>query len=1202
MRSKRQRMLFCLILFLMLVPVSSAWGLTVSRGPYLQTLTDDSVIVRWRTDTATDAVVRYGLADGELTSTASGSPAGTEHTVVLSGLDSHTQYFYSIGNTGGPLAGNSTFYFKTAPLPGTAVATRFWAIGDSGTGNDNARAVRDAYKAWSASRPADFMIMLGDNAYNDGYDSEYQSAVFDTYPVLLRQLPLWSTLGNHDGHQADSDTQSGPYYDIFDFPRAGEAGGLASGTEAYFSWDYGNIHFISLDSYETDRSANGNMMTWLESDLAMNTRPWVIAIWHHPPYTKGSHDSDTEGQLIDMRQIALPILEAWGVDLVLSGHSHSYERSWLIDGHYGVSTTLDPDTMVLDPGDGNDAGTDGAYEKPQTIAAEHEGAVYAVNGSSGKLSAVKTDWPHPVMTRYWELMGSMIVDVAGNRLDAVFIDKSGALKDQFTILKTPDVSAPLISSVQAEDATHVLVEFTERVDEISAQTPGNYNIPGLTLSNSELLTNSKIVRLTATAMTAGTHYTLTVNHVEDEFGNTIATDSQYGFDYVIQVTKSFQNGLEPTPAFDGTFDAYIREATAQVNYGSETDLQVDGDEPSGSGTDMYIVIGWDVSDIPVSATVSAASIHLNNTNVGGPYGCFALLRAWSENEITWNEAATGSSWETAGALGSSDRDNLELCNNVNAGSQGVISIDLNVGGVSMVQSWVDGSAANHGIIIADSSSSNGADFDSSESADAMNRPRLEVTYSVAPVPNSTPTAAFTYSCTDVDCTFTDTSTDADGSVAQWAWDFGDPNTSADTSTSQNPSYDYPDYGTYTVTLTVTDNDGGTDVYSRDVTLSAACSSVTKTMAVAQWQSFSLPCMPPDATVAGVFTRSPSLITEPGYDSRWVVYMYDNAAAGGVPGYVRLQSESLLQEGRGYFYYSLDPTSIQVDGKFNSGADIPLRTEQNEGAFNLVGNPRNASVSWADVLVIDAGNPVTLQNADGPEPRYCEQTPAASECLMWHVLNKWETSQYATYDGLVPTVGTLDPFDAFWVRAHRGGIELRIPEPPETTIAGASSSSSRGATSSAVGSEKDKRKKGMVTDPWYVRLIAESGKYRDEGNWFGQLESVEDGWDSRDLEELYPYSSPYLSILFTNPLFNDVSWGYTTDYRKLTRKPRGEWPFVVRASNDIREVSLSWQSDTLPVAGLMLIDEDTGKKTRVKAGVRYMFEISGGEHRFRLVLK
>ncbi len=178
--------------------------------------------------------------------------------------------------------------------------------------------------------------MLGDNAYSNGTDAEYQSAVFDIYPTLLRKSVVWPTMGNHDGYSSTSSSQSGPYFSIFSLPKNAEAGGVASGTEAYYSFDYGNIHFICLDSEGSSRSSHGAMLEWLRLDLAATTKDWIIAYWHHPPYSKGSHDSDTETNLVDMRQNALPILEAGGVDLVLTGHSHSYERSYLLDGHYGT--------------------------------------------------------------------------------------------------------------------------------------------------------------------------------------------------------------------------------------------------------------------------------------------------------------------------------------------------------------------------------------------------------------------------------------------------------------------------------------------------------------------------------------------------------------------------------------------------------------------------------------------------------------------------------------------------------------------------------------------------------------------------------------------------------------------------------------------------------------------------------------------------
>jgi hypothetical protein len=427
---------------LVLVPQLSING-DVTRGPYLQQGTPTSVIVRWRTAMATDSRVRYGDAPGNLTHVVDVAGSTTEHAVTLTGLDPDTTYYYSVGSSTEVFDGDDAeHFFLTSPLPGTAKPTRIWVLGDSGTANANALAVANAYASFTGSTHTDLWLMLGDNAYNTGTDGQYQAAVFDMYPEMLRKSVLWATLGNHDGISADSSAQTGPYYDIFTLPTGAEAGGLASGTEAYYSFDYGNIHFICLESHETDRSPGGAMLSWLTQDLAATTQEWIIAFWHHPPYSKGSHNSDTEAQLIDMRENALPILEAAGVDLVLSGHSHSYERSYLLDGHYGDSTTLTP-AMQVDAGDGK-TDFDGAYKAVFDEANPYQGAVYITAGSSGKTSGGALD--HPVMVHAsLNALGSLVLDVNGNRLDATFVRNTGAIDDYFTILKNPD-NCPLVAN------------------------------------------------------------------------------------------------------------------------------------------------------------------------------------------------------------------------------------------------------------------------------------------------------------------------------------------------------------------------------------------------------------------------------------------------------------------------------------------------------------------------------------------------------------------------------------------------------------------------------------------------------------------------------------------------------------------------------------------------------------------------------------
>ncbi len=434
---------------------------SVTRGPYLQTGTLTSVVVRWRTDLPTDSRVRYGTEVGSLNDAVQDPSLTTEHVMMVSGLNPATTYYYAVGTIASTLAGgDAVHYFRTSPPVDATRPVRVWVIGDSGQANSSAAGVRNAYRNYSGSETTDVWLMLGDNAYNLGTDAEYQAAVFDMYPTLLRNTLLWPTRGNHDVIHAGSDND---YYDIFSLPTAAEAGGLASGIEAYYSFDFANVHFVCLDSQGSDRSPSGPMLTWLEQDLAATAQDWIIAYWHHPPYSKGSHNSDTEFQLVEMRQNALPILEAGGVDLVLTGHSHSYERSFLLDSHYGVSSTL-VDSMKVDAGDGRPTG-DGAYQKPTLGPGANEGAVYAVAGSSSLTSGGPLN--HPVMITSQNRLGSLVLDVESNVLEGTFIDTTGTAYDSFTMIKgTPPsgVSRPPAANLRLSSrpnpfATHTQLDY-----------------------------------------------------------------------------------------------------------------------------------------------------------------------------------------------------------------------------------------------------------------------------------------------------------------------------------------------------------------------------------------------------------------------------------------------------------------------------------------------------------------------------------------------------------------------------------------------------------------------------------------------------------------------------------------------------------------------------------------------------------------------
>lgn len=453
---------------------------TLTRGPYLQNGSHTAVTVRWRSAVATDSRVRYGTNIANLDQSASDATSTTEHEVRLTGLAPDTQYFYSVGTANMPLGGSDTnFYVLTAPLPGTHKPTRIWVIGDAGSGTAGQLAVRDSFYAFAANRRADLWLWLGDNAYESGLDSEYQSFVFNTYQATFRNTVCWPTLGNHDTDQATDYVDTYPYFSIFTLPKSGESGGFPSGTEHYYSFNYGNIHFICLDSQTADRATNAAMATWIRADLATNISTWTIAYWHHPPYSKGTHDSDTEGQMVEMREKIVPILENGGVDLVLCGHSHTLERSYLLDGHYGVSSTLQP-AMKLDSGSGRETDS-GAYSKPRGKLA-HRGTVYAVSGNSGNDATSTYGLNHPAMFTSAAGFGSLVLDISGNRLDATFIRETGATNDYFTLLKTntPPVASNLIVSINADSSTNLTLSASD------------LNGDPLTFTNASLPTNGLI--------------------------------------------------------------------------------------------------------------------------------------------------------------------------------------------------------------------------------------------------------------------------------------------------------------------------------------------------------------------------------------------------------------------------------------------------------------------------------------------------------------------------------------------------------------------------------------------------------------------------------------------------------------------------------------------------------------------------------------
>jgi hypothetical protein len=461
---------FGLSLFLLLrVNADSPSGSVIAREPYLQFATPNSICVVWRTEGPSQPVVRFGRQVDSLTEQVSSlkittraslgaegqaiparweaartwanlrlpklhsAPIGTfQYEARLTGLEPSTRYYYAVfDGDHRQTPADELHSFITPPPVGTRQKYRFWVIGDGGTGRKPQAAVHQAMldHVRHDGKALDFWLHVGDMAYGTGRDMEFQSRFFEPYRATLGSSVCWPAMGNHEGHTSKGTTGIGPYYDAYVVPMRGEAGGVASGTEAYYAFDHGNIHFICLDSHDLNRKPAGAMARWLKADLEKVKADWLIAFWHHPPYTKGSHDSDKEKDLTEMREHIMPIIESGGVDLVLTGHSHSYERSMLMDGAYATPTVSE--NVILDDGDGDPDG-DGAYHKSAGIH-PHQGTVQVVTGNAGQ--TLGRNGSLPVMKKIIIEFGSVIVDVNGDTLTATMINTNGKPRDLFSIVK-----------------------------------------------------------------------------------------------------------------------------------------------------------------------------------------------------------------------------------------------------------------------------------------------------------------------------------------------------------------------------------------------------------------------------------------------------------------------------------------------------------------------------------------------------------------------------------------------------------------------------------------------------------------------------------------------------------------------------------------------------------------------------------------------
>ncbi|MCB9032297.1 MAG: metallophosphoesterase [Chitinophagales bacterium] len=481
----------------------------IVRGPYLQSATPNSIKIMWRTDSATTSTINFGSTINNLSNIVTDTNLVTDHIVLIEGLSPKTKYYYAVSLNGNILAGNNEqHHFVTNPSSNDTSKVSFWVTGDFGAKNNDQISVKRWFQNYLVNNTVDAWLWLGDNTYDNGKDWEYQQKVFSSdfgYDSIFRFLPFYPIPGNHDygsiSRKPNPKNDAGPYYNIVEVPKNGEAGGIGSGTETYYSYDYGTAHFLALNSepmpyvfykpFSTEL-VNKDMYNFAIADLQASTKKFNIAYWHQPPYSKGSHDSDDGWELFmkGMREEYLPILEENGIDLILNGHSHVYERSFLINGHYNYSYYYDSTTMLIDGSSGNpDLGE--AYHKKTYGVSANKGTVYAVVGNSGKKEGDNGEH-HPVMfTDLSDAVGSMILTIEGNVLTASYYTAAGILYDKFQIIKQDTTIVNGIKPIASIEKINVYPNPSTQtlVLDIYAKQNDNINIDIFNINGSLIKSN-----------------------------------------------------------------------------------------------------------------------------------------------------------------------------------------------------------------------------------------------------------------------------------------------------------------------------------------------------------------------------------------------------------------------------------------------------------------------------------------------------------------------------------------------------------------------------------------------------------------------------------------------------------------------------------------------------------------------------------------
>ncbi len=304
-------------------------------GPYIAYYGEAGMTVSWDTAAPATTEVQWGLDENNLAYTNYGSdnvtqtPSSTatsyHHVVILPNLTPGTTYYYRV-----PTLGLEIWHFRTAPSFASGEPVVFTIVGDTQGGFSTEK--RNIALMVADPDGVNFTAIAGDLCNRNDAMGEW-AMLFDrgSYGRLATTTPWMNIPGNH---QNDCNNNEGcgyrsyyKQYFQYKYPAGDSALPGAMDRGLYYSYNYSNVHMVTVDFWENGTILTATQLQWIKDDLARNQQMWKFMYFHLPVFSMGDAGSD-----VDVANQILPITHEYNVSGVFYGHDHNFEA-------FAVNTT-----------------------------------------------------------------------------------------------------------------------------------------------------------------------------------------------------------------------------------------------------------------------------------------------------------------------------------------------------------------------------------------------------------------------------------------------------------------------------------------------------------------------------------------------------------------------------------------------------------------------------------------------------------------------------------------------------------------------------------------------------------------------------------------------------------------------------------------------------------------------------------------------